>query len=114
MTTLTELGPAGVVRASSFVEDAILAICRFFRGFEFMVGMAALFAWTLIDAGAPDGWPFGARAGAGLFLLLVPKKPRRPMGFNRCGAGLLSPAKIANRRPTHTGVGAHSLGRDFR
>ena len=83
MTTLTELGPAGFARAGSFVED-ILAMRRFLLGFEFMVGMAALFAWTLIDAGAPDGWPFGALAGAafGLFLLLLPKKPRRPMGFN--------------------------------
>jgi hypothetical protein len=33
---------------------------RFLRGFEFMVGVADLFAWTLLDAGAPDGWPFGA------------------------------------------------------
>ena len=57
---------------------------RFLRGFEFMVGMAALFAWTSIDAGASDGWLFGALTGAafGLFLLLLPKKPRRPMGFN--------------------------------
>ena len=84
MTALTELEPAGIARAGSFVEDAILAMLRFLRGFEFMVGMAALFAWTLIDAGAPDGWPFGALAGAlfGAFLLVLPKKPRRPMGFN--------------------------------
>ena len=84
MTTLTEPGPAGVARAGSSVEDPILAMRRFLRGFEFMVGMAALFAWTLIDAGAPDGWPFGALAGAlfGAFLLMLPKKPRRPMGFN--------------------------------
>jgi hypothetical protein len=84
MTTLTELGPAGIARAGSFVEDAILAMRRFLRALEFMVGMAALFAWTLIDAGAPDGWPFGALAGAlfGAFLLVLPNKPRRPMGFN--------------------------------
>jgi hypothetical protein len=84
MTTLTELGPAGIARAGSLVEDAILAMRRFLRGLEFMVSMAALFAWTLIDAGAPDGWPFGALAGAafGLFLLMLRKKPRRPMGFN--------------------------------
>jgi hypothetical protein len=84
ITIWTELGPAGSARAGSFVGDAILAMRRFLRGFEFMVGMAALFASTLIDAGAPDGWPFGALAGAvfGLFLLLLPKKPRRPMGFN--------------------------------
>jgi hypothetical protein len=80
----TELGPAGIARAGSFIEDAILAVRTFLRGFEFIVGIAALFAWTLIDAGAPDGWPFGALAGAsfGLFLLLLPKKPRHPMGFN--------------------------------
>jgi hypothetical protein len=64
MTTLTELGPAGIARAGSFVKDAISAMRRFLRGFEFMVGMAALFAWTLIDAGAPDGWLFGVLAGA--------------------------------------------------
>jgi hypothetical protein len=57
---------------------------RFLRGLGFMVGMAVLFTWTLIDARAPDGWPFGALAGVafGLFLLLLPKKPRHPMGFN--------------------------------
>jgi hypothetical protein len=61
-----------------------LAMRRFLRCFEFVVGMAALFAWTLIDADAPDGWLFGALAGAafGLFLLLLPRTPRRPMGFN--------------------------------
>ena len=37
---------------------------RFLRGFEFMANMAGLFAWMLIDAGAPDGWPFGALVGA--------------------------------------------------
>jgi hypothetical protein len=83
MTTLTELGPAGIARAGSFLRMQ-LAMRRFLRGLQFMVGMAALFAWTLIDAGAPDGWPFGALAGAlfGAFLLMLPKKPRRPMGFN--------------------------------
>jgi hypothetical protein len=84
MTISTELGPAGIARAGSFVEDAILAMRRFLRSFEFMVGMVALSAWTLIDTGAPDGWLFVAFAGAafGLFLLLLPRKPRRPMGFN--------------------------------
>jgi hypothetical protein len=38
MTTLTELGPAGFDRAGSFVEDAILAMFRFLRDFEFVVG----------------------------------------------------------------------------
>jgi hypothetical protein len=73
--------------------------------------MAALFAWTLIDAGAPDGWPFGALAAAafGLLLLLLPKKPRRPMGFNTVRRGLLPPANTTNRRPTQTGFETRSM-----
>ena len=48
------------------------------------VGVICHGPWTLIEAGPPDGWPFGALAGAlfGALLLVLPKKPRRPMGFN--------------------------------
>jgi hypothetical protein len=107
MTTLTELGPAGIARAGSFVEDAILAMRRFLRGFEFMFGMAALFAWTLIDAGALAGWPLGAFARAlfGAFLLMLPRSRVVRWDSTRCGVGLLPPAKTANRRPTDTGFG---------
>jgi hypothetical protein len=66
ITISAELGPAGIARAGSFAGDAILAMRRFLRRFEFVVGMTALFAWTLIDAGAPDGRsgcsPGGVRA----------------------------------------------------